>query len=235
MVRPFSQASFVCIGPLEFHRLPDLSLPRGNLFCLAGEFNRLQFPAGFLWNSFFFVTLSIESSIIPIRDVIFEHRMYLPFAGDLIAGAAWVGGTVGQSQWQVRKEVINAGFLILLMVLGFATYERNKVWKDGLTLWGDGVKKAPNKPRVHHNLGSSLLVRGFQKEALEQFQTTLELDPEYGMAHLNIGKIYKDQGRYAEAIEEYNLALAIESDIAQIHSNLGNALRHLGRLPEEIK
>ena len=196
------------------------------------RYNSRLVSFGILW---FFVSLSIESSIIPIRDVIFEHRMYLPFAGILIATAALVGGTVGQSQWRLRKEVMIAGFLIILMVLGFATYERNKVWKDGLTLWGDGVRKAPNKSRVHHNLGSSLLVRGFQKEALEQFQTTLVIDPEYGMAYLNIGKIYKDQGRYAEAIEEYNLALALEPDIAQIHSNLGNALRHLGQLPEAIK
>ena len=29
----------------------------------------------------FFITLSVESSIIPIKDIIFEHRMYLPMAG----------------------------------------------------------------------------------------------------------------------------------------------------------
>jgi hypothetical protein len=29
----------------------------------------------------FFVTLSVESSIIPIRDVIYEHRVYLPSVG----------------------------------------------------------------------------------------------------------------------------------------------------------
>ncbi len=33
---------------------------------------------GIFW---FFITLSVESSIIPIRDVIFEHRVYLPSVG----------------------------------------------------------------------------------------------------------------------------------------------------------
>ena len=187
---------------------------------------------GILW---FFLALSIESSIIPIRDVIFEHRMYLPLAGILIAIAGGVGGGLGQTQWRVRKGVINVGFLVILVVLTFATYERNKIWQNGLTLWGDGVRKAPNKPRPHHNFGSSLLARGFQKEALEEFKTTLDLDPEYAMAHLNIGKIYKDQRRYTEAVEEYNMALELEPKVAQIHSNLGNALRHLGRLPEAIQ
>ncbi|MCX5884708.1 MAG: hypothetical protein NT096_02140 [Proteobacteria bacterium] len=34
-----------------------------------------------LW---FFITLSVESSIIPIRDVIYEHRVYLPSVGFVI-------------------------------------------------------------------------------------------------------------------------------------------------------
>ena len=34
--------------------------------------------AGVFW---FFITLSIESSVIPIQDVIFEHRLYLPSIG----------------------------------------------------------------------------------------------------------------------------------------------------------
>lgn len=34
--------------------------------------------------SWFFITLSVESSIIPIRDVIFEHRVYLPSVGFVI-------------------------------------------------------------------------------------------------------------------------------------------------------
>lgn len=36
---------------------------------------------GIFW---FFITISVESSIIPIRDVIFEHRVYLPSVGFVI-------------------------------------------------------------------------------------------------------------------------------------------------------
>ena len=37
---------------------------------------------GIFW---FFITLSVESTIIPIKDVIFEHRLYLPSVGFFIA------------------------------------------------------------------------------------------------------------------------------------------------------
>jgi hypothetical protein len=40
-----------------------------------------------LW---FFITLSVESSIIPIRDVIFEHRIYLPSVGFVILMAIFL-------------------------------------------------------------------------------------------------------------------------------------------------
>ena len=49
---------------------------RRNLFKLTGF--------GLLW---FFLTLSIESSIIPIEDVILEHRLYLPSIGFLMSGS----------------------------------------------------------------------------------------------------------------------------------------------------
>ena len=42
---------------------------------------------GIFW---FFITHAIESSLIPIVDVIFEHRMYLPSAGIFMAVAAAV-------------------------------------------------------------------------------------------------------------------------------------------------
>jgi len=38
----------------------------------------------------FFITLSVESSIIPIRDVIFEHRVYLPSVGFVMIMAVFL-------------------------------------------------------------------------------------------------------------------------------------------------
>jgi len=53
---------------------------------------------GILW---FFLSLSIESSIIPIRDVIFEHRLYLPSAGFFMALS--VGVMMGR-EWLQREK-----------------------------------------------------------------------------------------------------------------------------------
>lgn len=43
---------------------------------------------------------------------------------------------------------------IAVVVLSIATYQRNTVWHDEITLWEDVVKKSPNKARGYNNLGN---------------------------------------------------------------------------------
>src|SRR5208283_1708111 len=61
---------------------------------------------GILW---FFITLSVESSIIPIADVIFEHRLYLPAAGAFIAitaSAFSIAGNVPSGQKVTERTIV---------------------------------------------------------------------------------------------------------------------------------
>jgi len=58
---------------------------------------------GIVW---FFLTMSIESSIIPLKDVIFEHRLYLPSVGFFMAlsigvmmGGKWLQGRGIPAGW----------------------------------------------------------------------------------------------------------------------------------------
>ena len=43
--------------------------------------HRKKHPVVFIGVLWFFITLSIESSIFPIKDALFEHRLYLPMFG----------------------------------------------------------------------------------------------------------------------------------------------------------
>ncbi|MGH7789881.1 MAG: hypothetical protein ACRERC_23640, partial [Candidatus Binatia bacterium] len=75
---------------------------------------------GILW---FFVTLSVESSLLPIDDPMVEHRMYLPMAG-LAVSAGWLFAAVVR---RAPRTGLSVGAVVasLLMALTFA---RNVVW-----------------------------------------------------------------------------------------------------------
>ena len=126
---------------------------------------------GILW---FFITISIESSVIPIKDLIFEHRTYLPSFGILMVGsiyllrlAAWLRPTV---EFPVKATILT---VIVITLMGVTTYLRNWVWTDELLFWQDVVKKAPNKPIGYHNRGLAYSKNGYLELALQDMDKTI--------------------------------------------------------------
>jgi len=181
---------------------------------------------GLLW---FFLTLSIESSIIPIRDVIDEYRLYLPSVGFLLAGSVAISGFL--DRWRGMKTIAIG---VVVAILSVATYQRNLIWKDDLTLWSDTVQKSPNKARAHYNLGLVYQNQGRLDEVIREYKTVLTLDPNYADAHNNLGTIYQKLGRQDEAIQEYKTVSTIEPDNAGAHYNLGLVYMEQGRLSEAL-
>jgi Tfp pilus assembly protein PilF len=181
---------------------------------------------GLLW---FFLTLSVESSIIPIRDVIFEHRLYLPSVGLMLAACA-----AGLEIVAVRRGTAIVILGGILTVLSVATYERNRIWKDEITLWTDVVQKSPDKPRGYNNLGMAYSNRNGLVEAIEAYRTALRLKPDYDKAWNNLGNSYQKLGRLQESIQAYKLALALNPEYAQAHYNLGVLYYGQEKLSEAI-
>jgi len=184
----------------------------------------------------FFLTLSIESSIIPIRDVIYEHRLYLPSVGFFMALS--VGVMMGR-KWLQRLRVPPAwgmvGLGAIVLLLSSATYQRNLVWQDEIALWQDVVAKAPQKARGHNNLGIAYKEKGRLEAALQEYEAAITLKPDYAKAHNNLGVVYKGLGRLEAAIEAYQQALALKPDYVESYYNLGIAYRDLGRLEAAIE
>ena len=176
---------------------------------------------GIFW---FFVTLSIESSIIPIADVIFEHRMYLPSVGIFIAAAAAVsffGGTGAVVPGWPRPQFLAAAAAVVVL-LGGVTVARNSVWCDEVSFWEDNVWKAPRKARVLLHLGQAREKKGDLQGAEKDYLIASRIDPYRTDPYVNLGLIYIQLNRLDDALEQFRTALKIEPDLAEAHNNMGN-------------
>ena len=192
---------------------------------------------GILW---FFITLSIESSIIPIQDVIFEHRLYLPSVGFFISIVAVMYRTAHLLSEKYRYRflkllssppVSGALFLLILLSYSFATYQRNFIWQDELSLWQDVVRKSPNKSRGHNNLGIAYSNLGRIDEAISEYQTALRFPSVYAAeSHYNLGNAFYKKGRLNESIHKYRVSLGIKPESFDSHYNLALAYRDAGQL-----
>ncbi len=193
--------------------LPGAMVVGGLLAATACAFWR--WPAWGLLGAWFFLILAPTSSVMPLADLAFEHRMYLPLAA--VVTAAVLGGYIlGQSL--VRRGVVAprtaaamGGCLVVVasLPLGYITCERNNDYGNEIELWQDAVSNNPNNCRAHNNLGNVLDDRGRFDEAVVQYRKALELNPGYVKAHYNLGLALANHGRPDEAIGPFRTALGL--------------------------
>lgn len=175
----------------------------------------------------FFMTLSVESSIIPISDAMFEHRLYLPMVGFSLF-LPWAVMKI-----PAKKKLVPVLLAVLIiMLLGTATYLRNKVWKDSVTFWTDVVAKSPHNFRGHYNLGLYLASREKQEEAIASYRKAVAIRLDFSDAWNNLGIILFEMNLYNEAITALNQAIRVEPETANAHYNLGRAYLNLGKYIE---
>jgi Flp pilus assembly protein TadD len=221
-VYPFKSGFFDAYTPLAFMFLAGLAA--------LGIWNRKKWSIitfGIFW---FFITLSVESGIIPIRDAVFEHRLYLPMFGFALVVAYLVFYFLSRRRsWAILIPVV------VIISLGTATYLRNRAWQDGITLWSDVVSKSPHNPRAHNNLGNVLDAQGQSEEAMRHYYEALRINPKNAKAHNNLGVSLKREGRLEEAIKHFSEALRIKPDYADPHKNLGVVMEGRGNLKDAMR
>ena len=115
--------------------------------------------------TFFYFSMIVESSLIPIQDLYFEHRMYLPSAAAIVViyylFYSMFGWLVNS---QLKKQCV---FGLLFLVLAVMTFSRVQLWQDPYTFYANEYKQNPNSTRAMSSYGKELAKRGEKKKALE--------------------------------------------------------------------
>ncbi|ACH38126.1 TPR domain protein [Citrifermentans bemidjiense Bem] len=196
----------------------------------AGDAAARVIPFGILW---FFMTLSVESSIIPLGELSAEYRLYLPSLGVIIV-LCWLADRACLRLSAGRRARFAAA-LVVIGMLGTLTILRNSVWQSEISLWRDAVKKSPAKLRPHQNLALYYGKAGRLEEARQELQQAIAIKPDDFELHNNLGIVYRQQGNLDAAILEYERALQLEPADAMARYNLGNAYLGRGRYQEALE
>jgi len=149
----------------------------------------------------FLGNLVIESSFIPL-ELVFEHRTYLPSTFFILLAV------VPLYRLLVRnRKIFYIICAVVLVTLPILTYERNKVWKDEITLYLDCLQKSPNKMRVNFNLAHEYERLWETEKAIYYYRRAIELKPDFITPRLRIASLLAQKGRYQEAIIELSIVL----------------------------
>ncbi len=209
----------------------------------------------------FLLLIAPTSSVVPIRDVLAERRVYLPFLGLILI--------VLEPLRRLRFEQAVGVGAAVVVVCTYLTYQRSDVWSTPLTLWQDSVAKSPNKVRprfqlafaqyqlgdcaaANENFGAAsrldtpdyrLLVdwanaldcAGREDDAVQAFARAIHLNDGAAEAYVGLSAVYGKQRKLQEALNVLGRAEAIDPNIPQIYINRGGVFELQGNPAAAIK
>jgi len=177
-----------------------------------------------LW---FLGNLVIESSVLGL-EIIFEHRVYLPSIFFILMFVSLIY-RFGNSKW-----IWSVLLCVMGITLSVCTYQRNMVWSDDAILWEDCLKKSPDKPRQHYNLGVVLARNGNLDDAIKYYNNAIKIKPDFLDAYYNLGNVFVRKGDVEAAIYNYRKALQVNPDFFKAYYNIARILSNQGNIDEAI-
>lgn len=193
----------------------------------AAFFSRKRFPLlafSVLW---LYATLSPTTSIIPLKEVMAEHRMYLAAVGPLLllgAGGVWFRTRTGRSPLWI-------GIPVSLVLMGM-TFRTNRLWQDDVALWQRALELNPHSGDAAYALGDAFRRQKATDEALKAYQQAIRnyeaKNTDLGVYKYsyvdslhNLGIVYGQKGNLDMAIAQFRRALNVRPRYAPAWTSLG--------------
>jgi tetratricopeptide (TPR) repeat protein len=196
-------------------------------------------PIGLL-GAWFFLILAPSSSLLPVvTEVAAEHRLYLPLAAIVaavvlavvaLARRATVSGPVARATgW--------AAVILVAVLLGRATYARNRVYERPEAMALDVVTSRPQNAQAQ--LAYGIYLAGQKQFAAAESHlraaASLPLPPSTdeatsrSVAHLYLGLALSSQKKFDDAAAELQQAIALRADSDRAYGPLAEAQLSLKR------
>lgn len=163
----------------------------------------------------YFITLSVESSIIPIRDIFVEHRLYLPVFGFSLLISYFLIKYINKTKY------LYAVLTTIILIMSILTYQRNELWNDPAAMWTDSINKSPQKDRPYLARGSFYLHNNLFDLSIADMKKVTQINPNSFKALDNLGFAYQEKGDYQSALDYHNKAIRINPNFATAYNNRG--------------
>ena len=160
----------------------------------------------------FLLLLAPTSSVVPIRDVLAERRLYLPFLGLALVCLECLR--------RVRPREAAWACAAVLALGAVLTYQRARIWASPLALWEDTVAKSPRKFRPRFQLAYALYEENRCPEAAQSYETASRLGPAGDELLIDWALALDCAGRANEAIGKLRQAVAF-GNTAHVHALMG--------------
>lgn len=183
--------------------------------------------------AWFLVILAPTSSIVPVQDAAFEHRMYLPLAG--LVALVVCGTAAAAARWAVLDSRMLAALgCAVILLLGLMTAARNEEYSSVSGLLADNAQKRPGNGRVRLNLAIQQFASGNVSGADANLNEAMRLPLQLPMLRVEHVKVLRESGRTAEAVQLAQQVAAERPESHEATYELGLSLLADNRMAEAL-
>lgn len=184
---------------------------------------------GWLW---FLGTLVPVIGLVQVGgQALADRYTYVPLIGIFVAIV--FGAEALAVRWRLAKVLSIVPLLVLFAAYKVTDYQL-QFWQDSEKLFTHAIKVTKENAIAHINLGVALEEENRPAEALTEYRTAIEIEPNRFQARNNLANLLASMGQRDDAYREYQEALRLNPGAAVTHINFATLLSEMGRFNEAM-
>lgn len=193
---------------------------------------RKAFPAA--W-AFFVITLLPVIGIIQVgRQAAADRYIYIPAIALFVLAGVALASIVERKKEALYPAII--GLAAVSVIFSVLTIRQTGIWKDSVTLWSHEIEVYPmTVPMAYNSRGQAWYNKGELEKAVEDYSTSITLNPFDPFPYNNRALVYEGLGRTEAAIDDYTKAISLDPGFYNAYNNRGIAYGQVGRLNEAVE
>ncbi len=167
---------------------------------------------GFALAFFLLNWILISNLFFNIGATMGERLIYHSSVGFAII-IAWILYKMLTPTTRAKQIGVAAVMLIVTILCGLATINRNKDWKNNLTLYAKDIETSPNSAMLNSNIGSNYAVLSddapdedkkneLLRKAMQYWSKAISINPQYILPYINRASAHQRLGEYDLAIQD---------------------------------
>ena len=218
------------VFPIMYYIAPVIILVLIALIFILKRY-RKDLLFGFL---FYLITISVVSQVIPFgKSIIYERYTYIPYIG-LFFIIAFIYNQLS-NKWKYRR-IAKPIFILLLVLMGILfsvkTWNRNRVWKNSITLFGNVARKYPGEAEGYFNKGLARYKINDVRGAVIDYNYAININRQYTEAYFWRGIGRFDLALPEPAIGDFNIVIQLDPKNSKAYYQRGNIKSFLGKKEE---
>ncbi|GAB4337293.1 MAG: tetratricopeptide repeat protein [Candidatus Abyssubacteria bacterium] len=186
-------------------------------------------PFGIWW---FFLSLVPTSTLVALKLVINEQRMYFSAIGIMLLAGAAAGAALQKINNAGARKAAYAVATVALLVLAFLTIQRNSEWRTPRTLWESALRRYPESARANAQLAVMYLQAGDPERALPLANKAVALAPDVLEPRIVLASTCSRMGLNECALEHARAAVDLNPVSSDAQAVLGTVYARMERFGE---